>query len=138
MSALYDRLKDSPKGLRALSVARLKYAVLGSLWSALERTALSQSDLAVKLGIRKSAVNQVFRGDGNLRISTLAEYLHEMGFEAELSIVPCGKPREDAVRRMRELRLARNQMLPAASGPSEIDFQGIEETDEETNGEIIA
>lgn len=126
MSALYDRLKKAPQGLRALSIARLKYEVLNVLWDALRRSELSQSDLAAKIGVRKSAVNQVFKGDGNVRIATLAEYLHVMGFEAELKLVRAGKPREDAVRQMREIRLARKGMVPAVSVKEKLDFEDIE------------
>lgn len=72
------------------------------LHSALAKAGISQSELAARLGVRKSAVNQVFRGDGNMRISTLADYLHAMSFEVELRLVPVGRPREDAVREMRQ------------------------------------
>ncbi|MGW4412627.1 helix-turn-helix domain-containing protein [Nonomuraea sp. NPDC004702] len=63
------------------------------LHKALESSGLTQSDLAKKLGYRRSAVNQVFRGDGNVRIETLAEYLHEMGFELDAHLVPAGEHR---------------------------------------------
>jgi transcriptional regulator with XRE-family HTH domain len=97
---IHDRLVKVPKGARALSVARLRYEVLKVLHAALHRSGLNQSELAGRLGVRKSAVNQVLRGDGNVRISTLAEYLHEAGFELEVRAVPLGRPREDAVREM--------------------------------------
>ncbi len=89
---LYDQLVATPKGARALSVSRLRYGVLKVLHSALRRSGVSQAELAGRLGIRKSAVNQVFRGDGNVRISTLAEYLHELGCELEIKAVPLGRP----------------------------------------------
>lgn len=98
--SIYDRLAKIPKGARALSVSRLRYEVLKVLHSSLQRSGLTQADLAGRLGIRKSAVNNVLRGDGNVRVSTLAEYLHEAGFELEIKVVPLGRPREDAVREM--------------------------------------
>ncbi|MGN9778586.1 helix-turn-helix domain-containing protein [Micromonospora sp. H33] len=100
--SLYGRLSKKPEGARALSGARLRYEVLRVLHSALEKSGMSQSELAGKLGVRKSAVSQVLRGDGNVRISTLADYLHAMNCELELRLVPVGKPREDAVREMRQ------------------------------------
>ncbi len=100
---LYDRLAGTIVGARALSVARLQYSVLDRLHATLRAKGWTQSHLAEVLGVRKSAVNQVLRGDGNLRISTVAEYLHVMGYELELNVVPLGKLREDAVRDMRQL-----------------------------------
>jgi transcriptional regulator with XRE-family HTH domain len=104
--SLYNRLSRKREGARALSTARLQYDVLRLLHTALSRAGITQVELAKRLGIRKSAVNQVFRGDGNVRVSTLAEYLHAMGAELELRLVPAGKPREDAVREMHEARVS--------------------------------
>lgn len=100
--SLYSRLAKVPAGARALSAARLRYEVLSLLHSALQKSGISQSELAERLGVRKSAVNQVLRGDGNVRISTLADYLHALDFEVELRLVPVGKPREDAVRELHQ------------------------------------
>jgi len=91
---LYDAVADTPGGQRRLAAARLRREVLQSLYRALKIKDLSQADLARQLDVRKSAVNQVLRGDGNLRISTFAEYLHAMGYEAQVSIVPAGQPRQ--------------------------------------------
>lgn len=99
---LYSRLSRTREGARALSAARLQYDVLRLMHMALGRAGITQVELAKRLGVRKSAVNQVFRGDGNVRVSTLAEYLHAMGAEVELQLVPAGKPREDAVREMHQ------------------------------------
>lgn len=93
MTSLYDRIAGEPDGRRRLASARLRRRVLVLLHEALGRSELNQSDLAKKLGIRKSAVNQVFRGDGNVRIDTLADYLHELGLEAEIKLVPAGTHR---------------------------------------------
>jgi hypothetical protein len=35
----------------------------------------------------------VLRGDGNLRITTLAEYLFALGFELDINLVMAGEPR---------------------------------------------
>lgn len=93
VGGLYERIAKEPGGLRSLASARLRRRVLTLLHKALERSGLTQSDLAKKLGYRRSAVNQVFRGDGNVRIETLAEYLHEMGFELDVNLVAAGEHR---------------------------------------------
>lgn len=97
MSGLYEQLADSDQGRLALASARLRYEVLGVLHKALEVSGLSQSDVARKLNLRRSAVNQVFRGDGNVRTSTLAEYLFAMGYELDLQLVRAGEPRHAAL-----------------------------------------
>lgn len=65
----YDQVLARPGGGRALAVSRLKRAILASLHEALAMSGIeSQSDLARCLHVRRSAVNQVFLGDGNVRI----------------------------------------------------------------------
>jgi transcriptional regulator with XRE-family HTH domain len=96
--SLYDRVRARSGGDRALAVARLKRTVLSALHEGLGMSGIaSQSDLARRLGVRRSAVNQVLNGDGNVRISTLAEYLHEMGYELDLNLVRSGEPRAAAL-----------------------------------------
>jgi transcriptional regulator with XRE-family HTH domain len=103
LGGLYESIASTPDGLRSLASARLRRRVLILLHRALNRSGLSQRDLAKKLGYRRSAVNQVFRGDGNVRIETLAEYLHELGYELDLNLVPAGEHR----RALEENRVAR-------------------------------
>jgi hypothetical protein len=92
--SLYERVAAKAGGGRVLAVARLRRSVLVVLHKALKASGLnSQSELAQRLPVRRSAVNQVFRGDGNVRISTLAEYLYEMGFEAHITLVKAGELR---------------------------------------------
>jgi transcriptional regulator with XRE-family HTH domain len=96
--SLYERVLARPGGGRALAVSRLKRTVLASLHEAFRRSGTaSQSDLARRLHVRRSAVNQVLNGDGNLRVSTLAEYLYEMGYELTLNLVKAGEPRAAAL-----------------------------------------
>ena len=93
MNRLHDLMSSSEEGRRRLAAARLRREVLVNLESALAETGMTQSGLASALGRTRSAVNQVFGGDGNIRISTLAEYLHAMGQELVLTRVPEGAPR---------------------------------------------
>jgi transcriptional regulator with XRE-family HTH domain len=94
MSDLYDRVAGKPGGETALAAARLRREVLVVLHEAFEASGLpTQSEIAKRLNVRRSAVNQVFRGDGNLRVNTLAEYLFALGFELNISLVAAGEPR---------------------------------------------
>ena len=97
MTGLYGRIAERDEGQIALARARLRYAALSVMHKALDASSLSQSDLARRLRIRRSAVNQVFRGDGNVQVSTLAEYLYAMGFELNLDLVHAGEPRHAAL-----------------------------------------
>jgi len=96
--SLHDRVAALPGGGRALAVSRLRRSALKVLHRAFASSGLeSQADLAKRLKVRRSAVNQVFRGDGNVRISTLAEYLYEMGYELNISLVKAGEIRNAAM-----------------------------------------
>lgn len=115
MSTLYDRVAAKAGGEAALAAARLRREVLIALHEAFEASGLqSQSELARRLHVRRSAVNQVFRGDGNLRINTLAEYLHATGFELNLTMVHAGEPHQAAIegRSARPAFWARNTAFP--------------------------
>lgn len=96
--SLYDRVATLPGGGRALVSSRLKRSILKALHQALAASPLdSQAELASKLRVRRSAVNQVLRGDGNLRVSTIAEYLYEMGYELSVTLVRAGEMRTAAL-----------------------------------------
>jgi transcriptional regulator with XRE-family HTH domain len=92
--SLYDRVESKPGGKAALAAARLRREVLVALHEAFAASNVhTQSEVAERLHVRKSAVSQVFRGDGNLRINTLADYLFALGFELDVKLVPAGEPR---------------------------------------------
>jgi transcriptional regulator with XRE-family HTH domain len=96
--SLYERVAAKPGGGRALAAARLRRSVLVILHRAFSASGLdSQAELAKRLNVRRSAVNQIFRGDGNVQISTLAEYLYEMNFEVNITLVRAGELRTAAL-----------------------------------------
>lgn len=95
--SLHDRIASSAEGKRELSAARLRYTALKLLHRALDQSGTTKSELASRLGVRKSAVSQVFRGDGNLRLNTLADYLDALGYEAQVELVKAGELRQRAI-----------------------------------------
>jgi transcriptional regulator with XRE-family HTH domain len=123
LSGLYERVARQPDGLRLLAGSRLRRRVLAVLHQALDLSRLSQAELAKKLGIRRSAVNQVFRGDGNVRIETLAEYLHEMGFELDVQLVEAGEPRRAALEGRAVRHLSSNLTTATSAAPASITFE---------------
>jgi transcriptional regulator with XRE-family HTH domain len=120
MTSLYDRVATIPGGARALSAARLRQNVLGVLHGCLAQSRLTQSELARRLSVRKSAVNRVFQGDGNLNVNTIAGYLHEMGAELRIEAVPVGTQRAEAVAEARDLDRGVLAMMKACWGSEPI------------------
>jgi len=90
---MYDDFAKSSDGERRLARARLRYSVLRTLSKALADAGLNKSQLAERLGIRKSAVSQVFGGVGNVRVNTVADYLWAMGCELDIRALPVGSAR---------------------------------------------
>ena len=99
MANLYERFAGTEDGARRLAAARLRREALKALHRALKASGMSQVELAKRLGVRKSAVSQVLNGDGNVRITTLAEYLYATGHELTVAVVPSGQPRAEVLAR---------------------------------------
>jgi transcriptional regulator with XRE-family HTH domain len=83
-----DDATVSPEDRRMKAEEALGEQVLKRLHEALKASGMTQADLAKALEVRRSAVNQVFRGDGNMHIARLAAYLDALGFELELKMKP--------------------------------------------------
>jgi hypothetical protein len=73
------------------SAARLRARCLALLNGALRESEIDQVTLAGRLGVGKAAVNSILRGNGNVAINSLAEYLAAMGFEIDMVPVPLGE-----------------------------------------------
>lgn len=84
--SLHDLLAEPSEGRRGLAAARLRYDVISALHEALNESGMTRADLASVLGVRRSAVNAVFRGTGNLRANTIADYLHALGLEGQFVV----------------------------------------------------
>ena len=85
---LYESIAAQPDGRRRLAAAEARYSALEVLFEALDKSGLSRKELADRLGLRKSAVSEVFGGNGNLRVNTLSDYLFECGFTLRLAACP--------------------------------------------------
>lgn len=85
---LMKYVEDMPDGQRMLASSRFRRQVLIALDQALDLSGLNQAELAQKLGLTRSAVSQVFNGDGNLQAGTISDYLFEMGAHAEIILSP--------------------------------------------------
>lgn len=72
-------------------------------------------------------MNQVFRGDGNLRVNTLAEYLHTMGYEADIRLVRAGEPRRATIEQRAVRPVAHDWRLRAPQATSSGVFLAGEE-----------
>lgn len=89
---LIKRIEEMKHGKRMLASSRFRRQVLQALDQALEQSGMTQTDLAKKLELSRSAVSQVFNGDGNLRAETISDYLFELGVHAEFLLIPHAIP----------------------------------------------
>lgn len=96
---LYDSLAGTKGGRGRLAAAHLRRSALKSLRAGLSQSGITQTELAQRLGVRKSAVGAVFNGAGNIQLNTLSEYLDAMGLEAEISWAPAGTARKKRLER---------------------------------------
>lgn len=87
----YERLASTPEGARSLSRASLRSRMLGVLHRAVEESGVSQTELARRLGVRKSAVHRTLNGNGNLRVDTIADMLSALGYELHVSACDAGE-----------------------------------------------
>lgn len=93
--SLYSNFSAQREGEDLLAAARLRYRILTVLHQALTESGITKAELARRLGVRRSAVGNVFRGDGNLRVNTIAEYLSAMDRELAIDAVERGTARRE-------------------------------------------
>ncbi|HKS98464.1 MAG TPA: helix-turn-helix transcriptional regulator [Rugosimonospora sp.] len=104
-----------PGGL-GLASANLAVQAMRLLFGAKERSAMSQKDLAARLGVTEGRVSQVFRSDGNIRIATLARFMRAMGYAIQLVAVPADAPTRSLSSPEKRGRPRRRGRTAAAAG----------------------
>jgi transcriptional regulator with XRE-family HTH domain len=80
--------RETPESARALSEERLILASTELVHQALDLSGLSKKDLAQRLGVSQSEIGQRLSGRRNLTVRSLAALLHELGYEATLTLRP--------------------------------------------------
>lgn len=83
---IVDHFENSDGGSDELLAAELRYEVLRTLNLALDDSGLTKKELADNLGVDKTEVNKVFRGNGNIDIDTFSKYASALGFEVKISL----------------------------------------------------
>lgn len=90
---LYESVASTPEGGQALASARLRHDVLSVLHTVYAASDLDYDDLAERTDFDKTEIKDVFEGDGNITLHTLAMLLCALGFEAEVGAVRLGTAR---------------------------------------------
>jgi predicted XRE-type DNA-binding protein len=85
---LIEEIEGTDAGAQGLAAANLAGQVMRLLHQALDMSDLDQRALANKVGVTQGRVSQVFGGDGNMRIASVARYLRALGYEAEIAATP--------------------------------------------------
>jgi len=82
---LVEREESDPSRNLELAAAEAQVRVAHLLRGALDRSRLSQKELAERVGVTEGRVSQVLNSDGNLRITTIARFLRALGYSFELA-----------------------------------------------------
>lgn len=104
-SNAFDRFSSVPEGARALARASLRSRVLGVLHRCLDESDITQTELADRLGIRKSAVHRTLNSNGNLRVDTIADMLAALDLELYVCPTALGEVRSASRERRRPVLL---------------------------------
>ena len=88
---LLDEAEADPA--QALELAAARGAVEGSalLARAFFEAGITQRELARRVGVTEGRVSQVLSEEADLRLSTIARYLHAMGYQLHLSADDSGR-----------------------------------------------
>lgn len=86
--SLIEIEETTSAGRQEMAAARLEYSAIKLLNRAMRSSGKSQKELADTIGVGESRVSQVLRGDGNMKVSTLARYLRALGYQGEVSARP--------------------------------------------------
>lgn len=76
--SMYDEIMETPKGSQGLAAASAAARVMKILEDTKEYKGLTNRDLALALGVSEQRIEEIFNGDGNIYIATLAKLLDAM------------------------------------------------------------
>jgi DNA-binding phage protein len=84
--SLVDKLREEhPLDMAAAGAAVSAVAVMNK---ATAFSGVTREEIADELGIPLERVDEVLDGDGNVRVSTLARFLHVAGYQLKLVVSP--------------------------------------------------
>ena len=129
---MVDEANADPK--HALDLAAATGAIEGSalLSRVFDATGMTEHDLALRAQVADERVSQILAGEENLRLSTLARYLHAMGYRLTVSAInEADGTVIDTQRRVpARQRLQDGERHPSVATPGEIDEQERSQLDE--------
>lgn len=120
---LVEAEEATKAGSQGLAAARLARQVATLLQQCHAASGKSARQLAADLDLTEGRVSQVLKGDGNVRISTLARFLRASGFALRIEAVPVhgvadsGSRRRPSRARRRERITPQPQERRCAPGP---------------------
>lgn len=106
--SLYDRLSATPEQRRALAQARLRFQVWDALWEAVGACG-GEAEFRRLAGVSKRRLRRVSTERRDLGVTELADWLHAVGFELEVRLVPAGQPRREVLERRAEIEHLRRE-----------------------------
>ena len=96
MTTALERLLETPDGRKEFCIEQTITNVTELLWGQLEKSSMSQAELAVKMGVTPGRVSQLLDGRANLTLKTIARALAAFDQVMEVMSVPvasCGRGR---------------------------------------------
>ncbi|GAA0545503.1 hypothetical protein GCM10010172_28940 [Paractinoplanes ferrugineus] len=91
--SFYEERASTPQGRLGLAAAAAAAGITRLLHAAKAASGLTSKEVAAELGVTEGRVSQVFSGDGNLHIATIARFVRAMGYELTIGAVPAEKNR---------------------------------------------
>jgi DNA-binding phage protein len=86
--SFYEARAVTRQGRLGLAAASAAAGVSRLLHAAKAASRLSSKEIAAELGVTEGRVSQVFSGDGNLHVATVARFVRAMGYELTIGAVP--------------------------------------------------
>ena len=86
MTTFKEWLAGSPERARDFAEERLIAEVAEEIWEAMERSQVTKSDIAQRLGKSKAFVGQVLNGTRNMTLRTLADIAHTLGRRVQVCL----------------------------------------------------